>query len=37
MSKKLKPVPTFQTEEEERTFWESHDSTEHIDWDKAYS
>lgn len=35
MRKKLKPIPTFQTEAEERAFWECHDSTEHIDWDKA--
>jgi len=28
-------IPKFRTEEEERTFWSSHDSTEYIDWSKA--
>jgi predicted DNA binding CopG/RHH family protein len=35
MAKKLKPVPKFRNEAEERAFWESHDSTEYVDWDKA--
>lgn len=35
MTKKLKPIPEFKTEEEERKFWETHDSTEHVDWTKA--
>jgi len=35
MSKTLKPIPVFQTEAEERAFWETHDSTEYIDWGKA--
>ena len=31
MSKKeLKPIPYFETEAEERAFWESHDSTEYV-------
>jgi hypothetical protein len=33
--KKLKPVPAFKTEAEERKFWETHDSTDYIDWSKA--
>ena len=33
--KKLKPIPYFETEDEERAFWESHDSTEYVDWSKA--
>ena len=33
--KKLKKIPTFNTEEEERSFWEIHDSTDYIDWDKS--
>ena len=33
--KKLKPIPTFRTEAEERKFWETHDSTDYIDWSKA--
>jgi predicted DNA binding CopG/RHH family protein len=35
MSKKLKPIPDFRTEAEEREFWESHDSTDYVDWSKA--
>jgi predicted DNA binding CopG/RHH family protein len=35
MPNELKEIPTFQTEEEEREFWASQDSTEYIDWDKA--
>jgi predicted DNA binding CopG/RHH family protein len=31
-STKKKPVPEFRSEEEERDFWASHDSTEFIDW-----
>ncbi len=32
---KLKPVPKFKSEAEEREFWETHDSSEYIDWTKA--
>jgi predicted DNA binding CopG/RHH family protein len=35
MSSKLKPIPRFKTEAEERRFWETHDSTEYVDWSKA--
>jgi len=35
MKKKLKTIPKFKTEAEERVFWESHDSTEYIDWSQA--
>ena len=28
-------IPKFRNEEEERKFWNSHDSTEYIDWSKA--
>jgi predicted DNA binding CopG/RHH family protein len=35
MSAKLKPIPTFSSEAEERQFWEIHDSTAHVDWSKA--
>ena len=34
-TKKLKPVPSFANEDEERRFWETHDSTEFIDWNQA--
>jgi hypothetical protein len=33
--KRLKTTPTFRSEEEEREFWDTHDSTEYIDWSKA--
>lgn len=32
---KTKQHPQFSSEEEERTFWETHDSTEFVDWSKA--
>ena len=35
MSKQIKTVPTFANEAEERTFWETHDSTDYLDWNKA--
>jgi predicted DNA binding CopG/RHH family protein len=35
MAKKLRPIPHFRTEAEERKFWEAHDSTDHVDWSKA--
>ena len=33
--KKLKKIPNFRSEDEEREFWSTHDSTEYIDWSKA--
>ena len=27
-----KPIPKFETEDEEREFWATHDSTEYLDW-----
>ena len=35
MSKQPKAVPKFATEAEERVFWETHDSTEYLDWSKS--
>ncbi len=35
MTKKLKTPPSFKTEAEERAFWQSHDSSDYIDWKKA--
>jgi hypothetical protein len=32
--KKLKPIPKFRSEEEERQFWEEHDSADCFDWDQ---
>jgi len=31
MSKKLKVIPKFKSEAEERRFWETHDTTEYFD------
>jgi len=33
--RKLKEIPKFRNEAEERKFWATHDSTEFVDWDKA--
>ena len=35
MHKKLKPIPRFRSEAEERKFWQTHDSTDYVDWSKA--
>ena len=35
MQKKLKLLPKFKSEQEERDFWAHHDSTEYVDWSKA--
>lgn len=35
MKRALKPLPKFRTEAEERAFWETHDSTEYVDWSTA--
>ena len=35
MKKKLKPIPRFKNEDEERDFWVTHDTTEYFDMDKA--
>lgn len=33
--KKLKPIPSFKSEAEERLFWDTHDSSDYLDWSKA--
>lgn len=35
MKKKLKPIPGFKNEDEERDFWAKADSSEYFDWSKA--
>ncbi|MBN1115212.1 MAG: BrnA antitoxin family protein [Oligoflexia bacterium] len=35
MKEHLKKIPEFTNEEEEREFWDKHDSTEYIDYKKA--
>src|SRR5579864_4834038 len=33
--KNLKPIPKFESEDEEREFWANHDSTDYVDWSRA--
>jgi predicted DNA binding CopG/RHH family protein len=33
--KSLKPTPKFESEDQERAFWATHDSAEHVDWSQA--
>ena len=35
MNKQPKTTPKFTNEAQERAFWETHDSTERLDWTKA--
>lgn len=35
MTRKRKPIPSFKSEAEERAFWETHDSSDHVDWSRA--
>jgi predicted DNA binding CopG/RHH family protein len=32
MRRPRRPIPPFQTETDERAFWETHDTTEFVDW-----
>jgi len=34
-TKKIKQIPSFSNEDEEREFWDTHDSTEFINWNRA--
>ncbi len=36
MRKKLKEIPDFKNEDEEREFWTKQDSTDYVDWSKAH-
>lgn len=33
--KKLKKIPKFKSEEDERKFWNKHDTSDYFDWSKA--
>ena len=33
--KKLKLIPKFKSEDKEREFWATHNSTDYVNWDKA--
>ena len=35
MNEKSKVIPKFATETAERKFWETHDSTDYVDWRQA--
>ena len=35
MNKPTKAISKFANEAQERAYWESHDSTDHLDWAKA--
>ena len=35
MNNHLKKLPNFASEADERKFWESHDSSDYVDWKKA--
>ena len=35
MKKKLKQIPYFKSETQEREFWQTHESTNYLDWSKA--
>ena len=35
MKKQTKVMPKFSDEEEERQFWQQHDSTDYLDWSTA--
>jgi predicted DNA binding CopG/RHH family protein len=33
--RKLKPIPRFANDDEAAEFWDTHDSTEYVDWSRA--
>jgi len=35
MKKHLNPVPKFRSTAAERKFWETHDTTQYLDWSQA--
>ena len=35
MNKNLKSIPKFRSEVEERRFWDTHDSSDYVDWSKG--
>lgn len=35
MKKLLKPIPKFRSITAERKFWETHDTTQYLDWSQA--
>ena len=37
MSNKPKPIPRFETEDQERDFWAETDTIDYVDWSEARS
>ena len=37
MKKNSKDIPQFETEADEQAFWDTHDSTDYLDWNQAQS
>ncbi len=35
MNRKLKKIPAFASEAQEQKFWETHDSSDYVNWDRA--
>jgi predicted DNA binding CopG/RHH family protein len=35
MYKKIKSIPKFRSEAEEQRFWQTHDSSDYVDWTEA--
>jgi predicted DNA binding CopG/RHH family protein len=35
MPTRKKPIPKFESEDQERAFWAQHDSTDYLDWSNA--
>jgi predicted DNA binding CopG/RHH family protein len=35
MRRRAEPIPIFETEADERRFWQGHDSSDHVDWSRA--
>ena len=35
MASKLKSIPKFASQAQERAFWETHDSSQYVDWSHA--
>lgn len=35
IKRKLKEIPKFKTEDEEREFWSTQDTTDYFDWDDS--
>jgi predicted DNA binding CopG/RHH family protein len=34
-ARQRKPIPSFRSEGEERTFWETHDTADYVDWSQG--